>query len=236
MEHEKCGIYEIISIGTGKRYVGSSMRIYRRWSEHRRQLRLSKHASPRLQRAWIKHGERNFVFRVIEECPRERLFEREQFHIDVLKPDYNSMPVVTVFTAEMKRKLKASQQARAALITHCPKGHEYTPENTALNQGKRICKACNRERVMAVYASETPEQREARRQRAAEYYQRTIDARRAKQAEYTANTKDQKRAYDEAHRAESTARRRARIQAETFEQRANRLQRKYESRRRLKAE
>lgn len=26
--------------------------------------------------------------------------------------------------------------------THCPKGHEYTPENTRVKDGKRNCKAC----------------------------------------------------------------------------------------------
>lgn len=30
---------------------------------------------------------------------------------------------------------------------HCPKGHEYTPENTAFSNGWRYCKACNRANV-----------------------------------------------------------------------------------------
>jgi hypothetical protein len=47
-----------------------------------------------------------------------------------------------------------------AKITHCPKGHEYTEENTSYNKGKwatdrtrtyvcRVCKTCNRERAVA---------------------------------------------------------------------------------------
>lgn len=31
--------------------------------------------------------------------------------------------------------------------THCPKGHEYTPENTRLYRGSRSCKECQRARV-----------------------------------------------------------------------------------------
>lgn len=31
-------------------------------------------------------------------------------------------------------------------VTHCPKGHEYTEENTATRSGRRFCRACDRER------------------------------------------------------------------------------------------
>lgn len=35
--------------------------------------------------------------------------------------------------------------ANNARKTHCPKGHEYTPENTIIQpQGWRMCKICNR--------------------------------------------------------------------------------------------
>ena len=29
--------------------------------------------------------------------------------------------------------------------THCPKGHEYTPENTIFHSGSRFCRACRKE-------------------------------------------------------------------------------------------
>ena len=36
--------------------------------------------------------------------------------------------------------------------THCPQGHEFTPQNTAFNpSGWRYCKQCNRERARASY-------------------------------------------------------------------------------------
>lgn len=43
-------------------------------------------------------------------------------------------------------------RARAALVTHCPKGHEYTKENTALRKarpGCRRCMTCDRARSLA---------------------------------------------------------------------------------------
>lgn len=39
------------------------------------------------------------------------------------------------------------------ITTHCPQGHEYTPENTAINSnsGKKYCKQCNRIRAKQYY-------------------------------------------------------------------------------------
>lgn len=38
--------------------------------------------------------------------------------------------------------------AAHAAVTHCPEGHEYTPENTIKNGGKgRRCRTCNQERM-----------------------------------------------------------------------------------------
>lgn len=36
--------------------------------------------------------------------------------------------------------------------THCAKGHEYSPGNTALYNGKRICRICNRAKQRRKYA------------------------------------------------------------------------------------
>jgi hypothetical protein len=38
-----------------------------------------------------------------------------------------------------------AQRAR----THCPQGHEYTPENTWVYRGRRYCRTCRRERERA---------------------------------------------------------------------------------------
>jgi len=38
-----------------------------------------------------------------------------------------------------------------ALKTHCPQGHEYTPENTLTYRGMRSCKLCSNTRALALY-------------------------------------------------------------------------------------
>ena len=35
--------------------------------------------------------------------------------------------------------------------THCPQGHEYTPENTMIDDGRRKCRTCLRARSRANY-------------------------------------------------------------------------------------
>jgi DNA (cytosine-5)-methyltransferase 1 len=37
-------------------------------------------------------------------------------------------------------------QRAYAHVTHCPRGHEYTPENTYTGRGRRECRSCNREK------------------------------------------------------------------------------------------
>lgn len=45
--------------------------------------------------------------------------------------------------------------------THCNKGHEFTPANTRLQDGKRICRMCKRLWARHKRENLTPEQREA---------------------------------------------------------------------------
>lgn len=83
------GIYEIVNKIDGKRYVGSSIDIDRRWRDHRRYLNKGCHNSIYLQRAWDKYGYEQFEFVLIEKCEKIVLTEREQYFLDTLNPEYN---------------------------------------------------------------------------------------------------------------------------------------------------
>ena len=55
--------------------------------------------------------------------------------------------------------------------THCPAGHEYTPENTYYRKnGGRVCRTCSREKKAAA-PPPTPEEREERKEYMRNYYQ-----------------------------------------------------------------
>ena len=101
-----CGIYSITT-PTGKCYIGSSVHIQCRWSEHRYGLRHKKHHSVRLQNAFNKYGDL-LKFNVLEECDRSNLNIREQYYIDNLDSQLNTSTFVAnlwvdyVYRAKMK--------------------------------------------------------------------------------------------------------------------------------------
>lgn len=67
----------------------------------------------------------------------------EGLHIDHLcrvrncvRPDH--LEAVTI----LENNLRSSRCG----VTHCPHGHEYTPENTILCKGSKVCRECKRQR------------------------------------------------------------------------------------------
>lgn len=82
-----CGIY-LIKIDKHL-YVGSSLNISSRLSDHRMRLRKSRHCNPIVQAAFTKYGEDSCTFTVLEECPPEVRISTEKKWIDSLSPDMN---------------------------------------------------------------------------------------------------------------------------------------------------
>lgn len=84
--HALSGIYRITCAVTGGFYIGSSINLSRRWSEHRNSLRKNAHSNRKLQHAWNKYGEDVFIFEILELVLSAFLIEREQYWLDTLKP------------------------------------------------------------------------------------------------------------------------------------------------------
>lgn len=112
--HTISGIYEIVNTVTGRRYVGSSCHISRRWRKHRNFLLAGNHHSKYLQRSWNMHGPDAFEWRVIELCHPDELIPREQAAVAHLRPEYNVSPVAGTqrgyrHTPEAIAKMSAAQ-------------------------------------------------------------------------------------------------------------------------------
>lgn len=83
-ELNQTGIYAIINLDTGKRYIGSAARSFRdRWLKHKSELRRNKHHSPYFQKAWNKYTEFRFEFKILEFVSPEYCLQREQWWMDL---------------------------------------------------------------------------------------------------------------------------------------------------------
>ena len=82
---KRSGIYQIICKPTGKVYVGSAVWLAKRKRYHKNDLLNGDHHNRYLQKAWDKHGPGVFEYSILEYCEKEKLIEREQYYIDVLK-------------------------------------------------------------------------------------------------------------------------------------------------------
>ena len=91
---KQTGLYSITHTATGRQYIGSAVCIGGRWAAHRCDLNVGRHHNQKLQRAWDKYGAECFEFSVIElVAEKEKLIEREQFHMDTCKPFFNIAPI-----------------------------------------------------------------------------------------------------------------------------------------------
>ena len=105
------GVYQILNLANGKRYIGSSVDLKGRWMAHKSGLNAGKHGNRHLQRAWDKYGKDNFEFEIICSCPEDKTIEFEQFFLDARHPEYNIAKCARAsalgmhHTEEAKRKI-----------------------------------------------------------------------------------------------------------------------------------
>jgi group I intron endonuclease len=85
---KKSGIYGFICKTTGKLYVGSSINLSYRFSQHIKGSR----SNILLQKAIKKYKLEDFIFIVFEYCDPKDLLFREQYYLNCLKPQYNINP------------------------------------------------------------------------------------------------------------------------------------------------
>lgn len=81
-----CGIYKITNIENQMTYVGQAVNIAERWKQHiKRGIGADTPTQNKLYPAMKKIGPENFTFEIIEQCPRIKLNEREDYWQDFYK-------------------------------------------------------------------------------------------------------------------------------------------------------
>lgn len=88
----KAGIYRWVNKVNGNSYIGSSVNLSRRFRVYYDfsylSVRIGK-AKSRIYSAILKHGYSNFQLEILEYCTKENAISREQYYIDLCKPEYN---------------------------------------------------------------------------------------------------------------------------------------------------
>lgn len=120
------GVYLIYCSADEKGYVGSSLRVQTRFTNHRHDLRHGVHDNTHLQKAYIKYGEATFSFLLLEAVPKpatpEILLERENHYLMQLDPDQVFNVVIPAMLSMVGWKRKPEQIAALAAFN---KGNQY---------------------------------------------------------------------------------------------------------------
>jgi len=86
----KSGVYRWINTLTGKTYVGSSVNLRKRFYDYYNLAHLEKRKNNSIiYSSILKNGYSNFKLEILEYCDRLIVRKRENYYINLLKPDYN---------------------------------------------------------------------------------------------------------------------------------------------------
>lgn len=149
------GIYKIENVVNNKYYIGSSIDIKHRWTQHKR----AKDKSSYIQRAIKKHGLQDFIFEVLEECGEEDLLKIEQQYLDIafLMPNmiYNTNPLAACPPNWKGRKRSAEQCAKLSVMWKGKKRGKQSKEHRAKLSTSQKGKKKSAETCVKMSASKT---------------------------------------------------------------------------------
>ena len=87
-KNDVCGIYKITNQKTGQCYIGQAVDVRKRWYEHcKASLGIDTPQGSKLYAAMQEDGLENFSFELLEECPQNKLNEKEKYFIELYQAD-----------------------------------------------------------------------------------------------------------------------------------------------------
>lgn len=123
MATKQSGLYMILNITNGRRYVGATNDRVIRWRHHRYKLRNGKHENQHLQNAWRTYGEESFRFVWIKDVPEEDLAAEEQKLLDGNPDGYN----ISQNTESFMRGIQWTDERKQAASIACT-GRKHSEE------------------------------------------------------------------------------------------------------------
>jgi len=88
----KSGVYRWVHKDSGKCYVGSSINLGKRFDYYYNISSLMKEKRI-IGKALLKYGYSNFSLEILEYCEASKCLEREQYYMDLFKPEYNILKI-----------------------------------------------------------------------------------------------------------------------------------------------
>lgn len=168
------GIYSIIHIESGRPYIGSALLFFKRWSEHRMNLRRNRHPNQRLQNFWNKYGERAFEFKIleiIENSTKESLEQREQYWIDYYDSSNRNIGFNIRKQASSNLGFKHSDETKQKMrLAHL--GKKQSPEHIKNAADSHRGKKRTEEQAKRCARTWTDEQRQQRSEQQKQIFQR----------------------------------------------------------------
>ena len=96
----KCGIYRWVNLINNKSYIGCSINITTRLYSYYSIKSLKSNlllGNCYICEALLKYGHKNFRLEILEYSNKEDLLSREQYYINMIKPEYNILKKKYVF-------------------------------------------------------------------------------------------------------------------------------------------
>lgn len=149
-------IYKIVNLINGKFYIGSTQTSFnKRKGEHLSELRKGYHKNRYLMSSWIKYGENNFKFEVVEEfCfpknyNKDYIYEyvtlRELYYINLLNPQYNLTKETS--TGKLGRVVSEKEKERIGSLNRGKKLSEETKIKIREARAKQVITEEHRRKI-----------------------------------------------------------------------------------------
>lgn len=142
----KFGIYRWINKVNGKTYIGSSANLGKRLSNYYNLSYISS-GNMSINKALIKYGYSSFALEILEYCDRKDILVREQYYLDLCKPEYNILKVAGSnlgyihsenTLAKMKEsRLNWTEEQKAKIINHL-KNHNSSEDQREKSRQRMI--------------------------------------------------------------------------------------------------
>jgi len=152
------GIYSITNIENGKRYVGQSVSVEKRLSQHKSYLKNSMHPNQKLQSSWDKYGEPSFIFEFLCVCNIEEIDIKEIEYITLYDSYEKGYNLTTggrdgyEYNSDKLRKTRANKRKKCIVCDEIVRGwHRYCSNHkypcmvcgeSRVDQKRRTCNKC----------------------------------------------------------------------------------------------